>query len=331
MKVAQMSMWNSFFSAMLAMGVLSISPHAAAIEPYPNKPIQLIVPFTPGGNTDLLGRVIAQKLSEAWGTSVVVENRPGAGGTMGVNLVANAKPDGYTLVLGTFGNILVAQNLYKKLPYDPMTDLVPVILLATPPTIVTITKKLPVKDIVGLIAYAKANPGMLNYGSSGNGTSNHLLVELFTSMADVRMTHVPYKGSGPAINDLIAGTIQLNFAPFPLVLQQIKAGNLKALAVTGAQRSPVLPDVPTVAEAGLPDYEGIGWFALMVPKGTPKEIVTKLNTEINRILKTPDMKAGLAAEGADPIGGTPAEAARSMAQGISKWRTLINKLELKLE
>lgn len=331
MKITKTNMWSSLFSVMLPMGILLISPYAVAVEPYPSKPIQLIVPFTPGGNTDLLGRMIAQKLSEAWGTSVVVENRPGAGGTMGVNLVVNAKPDGYTLVIGTFGNILVAQNLYKKLPYDPITDLVPVILLATPPTIVTTTKKLPVKDIAGLIAYAKANPGVLNYGSSGNGTSNHLLVELFASMADVRMTHVPYKGSGPSINDLIAGTIQLNFAPFPLVLQQIKAGNLRALAVTGAQRSPVLPDVPTVAEAGLPDYEANGWFALMAPKGTPKEIVAKLNAEINRILKTPDMKAGLAAEGADPVGGTPSEAARSMAQGINKWHGLVKKLELKLE
>ncbi|MET4578944.1 Bug family tripartite tricarboxylate transporter substrate binding protein [Ottowia thiooxydans] len=331
MKLARMRTWNSFFSVTLAASVVAVSSLAVANESYPSKPIQLIVPFTPGGNTDVLGRVIAQKLSEAWGRSVVVDNRPGAGGTMGVNLVAKAKPDGYTMVLGAFGNILVAQSLYKRLPYDPMTDLVPVILLATPPTIVTATKTLPVKDIAGLISYAKANPGKVNYGSSGNGTSNHLFGELFASMADVRMVHVPYKGSGPAINDLIAGTIQLNFAPVPLVQQQIKAGSLKALAVTGAQRSPVFPDVPTVAEAGLPGYEGNGWFALMVPKGTPKEIVTKLNVEINRILKSPDMRAGLAAEGADPIGGTPADAARSMAQGISKWHGLVNKLELKLE
>lgn len=331
MEVAQMHIWKNLFSATLFAGVAAASPLAVANEPYPSKPIQLIVPYTPGGNTDVLARVIAQKLSEAWGRSVVVDNRPGAGGTMGANQVAKSKPDGYTMVLGAFGNILVAQSLYKKLPYDPVTDLVPVILLATPPTIVTASAKLPVKDIAGLIAYAKANPAKLNYGSSGNGTSNHLFSELFASMANVRMTHVPYKGSGPVINDLVAGAIHLSFAPFPLVRQQIKAGSLTALAVTGVQRSPVLPDVPTVAEAGLPGYEGNGWFALMVPKGTPKEIITKLNTEINRILESPEVRKALAAEGADPIGGTPAEAARSMAQGASKWRGLVNKMELTLE
>lgn len=294
----------------------------AADEPYPSRPIQLVVPYTPGGNTDILGRLIAQKLGEAWGANVVVENRPGAGGTIGVNLVAKSKPDGYTMAIAAFGNILVAKSLYKNLPYDPVADLEPVILVATPPTVLTATASLPVDNVAELIAYGKAHPGMLNYGSSGKGTSNHLFGELFSSMAGVQMTHVPYKGSGPAMNDLVAGLTQLNFAPLPLVLPSIKAGTLKALAVTGSQRLPMLPDVPTVAESGLPGYEGLGWFGLMVPKGTPQPIVDKLNAEVNKILSAPDVRERLTAEGAVPIGGTPEDARRSIALGIEKWKKL---------
>lgn len=305
---------------------LLAGPVAAAPQPYPDKPIRIIVPYTPGGNTDILGRLIAQNLGKAWSVPAVVENRPGAGGTIGVNTVVNAKPDGYTMVLAAFGNILVAQSLYKDLPYDPVTDLQPVILLATPPTILTATASLPVSDVKGLIAYAKKNPGKLNYGSSGKGTSNHLFGELFASMANIELTHIPYKGSGPAINDLVAGMTQLNFAPFPLVLPQIKAGALKALAVTGATRSPALPEVPTVAEAGLPGYEGIGWFGLMVPKGTPKAIVDKLNTEVNRILRDPEIRKTLSADGAVPVGGSPEDAAASVIEGIKKWRSLAQKI-----
>lgn len=300
---------------------------AVADGSYPNKPIQLVVPYTPGGNTDIIGRLVAQKLGEAWGTTVVVENRSGAGGTIGVNTVVKAKPDGYTMVLGAFGNILVAQSLNADLPYDPVADLDPVILLATPPTILTATPSLPVSNVAELISYAKSNPEALNYGSSGRGTSNHLLAELFSSMAGIRMTHIPYKGSGPAINDLAAGLTQLNFAPFPLVLPLIKTGSLKALAVTGSKRSPLLPDVPTVAESGLPGFEGNGWFGLMVPKGTPKEIVNKLNAEINRILQDPEVSKRLAEEGADPVGGTPEEAARSIEQGIMKWKELASRAQ----
>ncbi len=310
-----------FLAATLACTGLA-GPAARAAEHYPDKPIQLIVPYTPGGNTDILGRVIAQKLGSAWGATVVVENRPGAGGTIGVNAVAKAKPDGYTVVLAAFGNILVAKSLYPKLPYDPVADLDPIILVATPPTVLTATAKLPANNVAELIAYARQHPGRLNYGSSGKGTSNHLFGALFAKMAGISMTHVPYKGSGPAITDLIAGQTQLNFAPFPLVLPAIKAGTLKALAVTGPQRSPLLPDVPTVAESGLPGYEGLGWFALMAPKGTPKDIIDKLNAEINRILQTPDVRKNLIEEGAVPVGGTPQEAARSITQGIAKWKEL---------
>ncbi len=308
-----------FFAGLLACSAVVDS---AAAEHYPDKPIELVVPYTPGGNTDILARVIAQKLGEAWGTTVVVENRPGAGGTIGVNMVAKSKPDGYTIVLAAFGNILVVKSLYPNLPYDPVSDLDPVILVATPPTVLTATAKLPVKNVAELIAYAKQHPGMLNYGSSGKGTSNHLFGALFSSMAGISMTHVPYKGSGPAIADLMAGQTQLNFAPFPLVLPAIKAGTLKALAVTGSQRSPLLPTVPTVSESGLPGYEGLGWFGLMAPKGTPQDIIDKLNVEINRILQTPDVRKNLIQEGAVPVGGTPQDAERSILEGIAKWKTL---------
>lgn len=303
----------------------SISVLATA-EKYPSKPIQLIIPYTPGGNTDILGRLIGQKLGEAWDVRVVVENRPGAGGTIGVNMVAKAKPDGHTLALAAFGNIIVAKSLYKDLAYDPVNDLEPVILVATPPTILTATSSLPANNVTELIAYGKTNPGVLNYGSSGKGTSNHLLAELFSEMSGVKMTHVPYKGSGPAINDLIAGLTQLNFAPQPLVMSAIKTGSLKALAVTGTERMPMLPDVPTVAESGLPGYEGVGWFGLVAPKGTPPDIIHKLNAEVNRILNSSDVRKRLTDEGAKPVGGSPEDAKRSINDGIAKWNGLAAKV-----
>ncbi|WP_420227352.1 Bug family tripartite tricarboxylate transporter substrate binding protein [Pigmentiphaga litoralis] len=303
---------------------------ARAADAYPDRPVRLVVPYTPGGNTDLLARIIAQKLGEAWKQSVVVENRAGAAGTIGVDLVAKSKPDGYTIVLGTFGNILTAPGLYKNLPYDAVKDLAPIILLAEPATALVVHPGVPANSVTELIAYAKAHPGALNYGSSGSGSSNHLFGALFASMANVKMTHVPYKGSGPAVNDLVGGMIQVSFAPFPLVLEQIKAGKLKALAVTGATRSPALPQVPTVAEAGLKGYEAIGWFALMAPAGTPRSILSKLNTEVDRILKTPEVRASLAAEGADPVGGSIDDAARSITEGVRKWGTLVQQLDITL-
>ena len=318
---------NPLSKSLLALTLVFFALTPVAAEKYPNKPIQLIVPYTPGGNTDILGRLIAQKLGEAWGARVIVDNRPGAGGTIGVNMVAKAKPDGHTLALAAFGNIIVAKSLYKDLPYDPVNDLDPVILVATPPTILTATASLPANNVKELIAYGKANPGVLNYGSSGKGTSNHLFAELFSSMSGIDMTHVPYKGSGPAINDLVAGLTQLNFAPQPLVLSSIKTGALKALAVTGAERMQMLPDVPTVSESGLPGYQGIGWFGVVAPKGTPPDIIKKLNAEINRILESPDVRKRLTEEGASPVGGSPDDAKRSISEEIEKWKDLASKVQ----
>ncbi|CAN5644972.1 tripartite tricarboxylate transporter substrate binding protein [soil metagenome] len=308
--------------------LLGTSTTAQAADDYPSKPSRLIVPYTPGGNTDILGRVIAKELQQASGQAVVVDNKAGAAGTIGTDFVAKSKPDGYTLLLASFGNILTASSLYKKLPYDPVNDLVAVSLLATPQTVIVAGSTLPFTDVKGLIAYAKANPGKLNYSSSGTGSSNHLFGALFASMAGVSMTHVPYSGSGPAINDILAGSIQLSFAPFPLVLEHIKAGKLRALAVTGATRHPLMPDVPTVAEAGLPGYEALGWFALMVPAGTPEPVVNKLNAEVNRIIALPEVRANLAREGAEPVGGTPQDAKRSITEGVKKWGDLVKKLDI---
>jgi tripartite-type tricarboxylate transporter receptor subunit TctC len=306
---------NLFTRALLTLVIGCFTSVLVAAEKYPNKPIQLIIPYTPGGNTDILGRLIAQKLGEAWGARVVVENRPGAGGTIGVNMVAKAKPDGHTLALAAFGNIIVAKSLYKDLPYDPVNDLDPVILVATPPTILTATASLKANNVNELIAYGKANPGVLNYGSSGKGTSNHLFAELFSSMSGIEMTN------------LIAGHTQLNFAPQPLVLASIKTGALKAIAVTGTERMSMLPDVPTVSESGLPGYHGLGWFGVVAPKGTPPGIIKKLNAEINDILNSPDVRKRLTDEGATPVGGSPEDAKRSISEGIEKWKALASKVQ----
>ncbi|MDB5807167.1 MAG: tripartite tricarboxylate transporter substrate binding protein [Betaproteobacteria bacterium] len=315
--------------ALLAVALASLvfAPAASAAD-FPNRASRLIVPYTPGGNTDILGRVIAHELNRATGQPVVVENRPGAAGTIGTDLVAKSPPDGYTILLASFGNILTAGALYKGLPYDPVNDLTPISLVATPQTVIVINAKLPFNDVKGMIAYAKANPGKLNYGSSGNGSSNHLFGALFASMAGVQMTHVPYKGSGPAVSDVLAGNIQLSFAPFPLVMGHIKAGTLKPLAVTGSVRHPLLPNTPTVAEAGVPGYEAVGWFALMAPAGTPKAIIEQLNQQVNRIIALPEVRAQLAQEGAEPVGGTPEEARRSVAEGAKKWGDLVRRLNI---
>lgn len=302
----------------------------AAAQPYPTKPVRFIVPFTPGGNTDVQGRLIAQRLSAMWGQQVVVDNRPGAGGTLGVETAARSQSDGYTLVLASFGNILAGPALYRKLPYDPLRDLAPVILVSTPPGLLIAHPGLPVKNVKELIAYARSNPGRLNYGSAGNGTWNHLFAELFKSSAGIEMTHVPYRGAAPAVTDVVGGQIQLGMAPFPPTLQHIRSGRLRALAVTSAKRSPILPEVPTVSESGLPGYEAVGWFGVLAPAGTPKPIIEKINRDINRVFDEPKVKAAFAADGTEPAGGTPEALAKSMRVGIAKWGKLVRELDVQL-
>ena len=303
----------------------------AAAQDYPAKPIRVVVPYVPGGNTDILARLIGQRLNEAWKQQVIIDNRPGAAGTVGAELVARAPADGYTIIMGTFGNIIVANSLYKNLKYDPLKDFAPVALVALPPGILVEHPAVPAQNVRELIAYAKLNPGRLNYGSPGAGAWNHLFFELFNASAGVSIVHVPYKGIAPAVIDLLGGQVQLAISAFPTALPHVRSGKLRALAVTSAKRSGLMTEVPTIAESGLPGYEAAGWFGVLAPAGTPPAVVAKLNTEINRILELPEVKASLASDGAEPAGGTPAHMAESARAGIAKWSKLIRELNIRTE
>ena len=302
-----------------------------AAQGYPVKPIRFVVPYVPGGNTDILSRLLGQKINEAWRQQVIIDNRPGAAGTVGAELVARAPADGYTIIMGTFGNIIVANSLYKSLKYDPLKDFAPVALVSLPPGILVEHPAVPAQNVRELIAYAKLNPGRLNYGSPGTGAWNHLFFELFNASAGVAIVHVPYKGIAPAVIDLLGGQVQLAISAFPTALPHVKSGKLRALAVTSIKRSGLMADVPTIAESGLPGYEAAGWFGVLAPAGTPPSVVTKLNTEINRILELPEVKASLASDGAEPAGGSPAQMADSARAASIKWGKIIRELNIRTE
>jgi len=295
------------------------------------KPIRIVVPFPPGGATDILARDVAQKLTEAWGQQVIVDNRPGAGGNIGSELVAHSAPDGYTLEMGTVGTHAINASLYAKMPYDHVKDFAPVILVAGVPNVLVVNNAVPANSVAELIAYAKANPGKLNFASSGNGTSIHLSGELFKVMAGVQMTHIPYKGSAPALQDLLGGQVQLMFDNLPPSLPQIKAGKVRALAVTSLTRAPALPDVPTIAESGLPGFEASSWFGILAPAGTPPAIVAKLNAEIAKWLATPEAKEKLAKQGANAAGGTPEDFAKHIAAETAKWAKVVKDSGAKID
>jgi tripartite-type tricarboxylate transporter receptor subunit TctC len=301
---------------------------SAIAQPYPIKPLRLVVPYAPGGNTDILARLLGQQLGETWGQQVIIDNRPGAAGTVGAELVARAPADGYTLLMGSFGNVIVAKSLYQHLKYEPLRDLVSVALVSLPPGVLVENPAVPAQNVRELIAYAKSNPGRLNYGSPGSGAWNHLFFELFNASAGVSIIHVPYKGIAPAVMDLLGGQVQLAMSAFPTALPHIRSGKLRALAVTSAKRSGLMSDVPTIAESGLPGYEAAGWFGILAPAGTPSRVVVKLNMEINRILELPAVRASLAADGAEPAGGTPAQMAESARAASEKWSKLIRELKL---
>jgi len=311
----------------------SVALFAGAQTPpnYPVKPIRMVVPFPPGGATDIMARGVAQRLTEVWGQPVVVDNRPGAGGNIGSELVAKAAPDGYTLEMGTVGTHAINPSLYSKMPYDHVKDFVPVILVAGVPNVLVVNPSVPANSMQELIAYAKANPDKLNFASSGSGTSIHLSGELFKVMAGVQMRHVPYKGSAPALQDLLGGQVQLMFDNLPPSLPQIKAGKLRALAVTTAVRAPALPDVPTIAESGLPGFEASSWFGVLAPAGTPPAIVTKLNAEIAKWLATPEAKEKMLAVGASIAGGTPEDFARHIATETAKWAKVVQESGAKVD
>jgi tripartite-type tricarboxylate transporter receptor subunit TctC len=295
---------------------------------WPNKPVRIVVPFAPGGTTDILARALAPELSRAFGQQFIVDNKPGAGGNLGAGEVAKSAPDGYTLLMGTVGTHGINQSLYPKLPYDPIKDFAPITLVAGVPNVLVMNpakaEALKINTVPDLIRYAKANPGKLNMASSGNGTSIHLSGELFKSMTGTFMVHFPYRGSGPALLDLIGGTMDLMFDNLPSALAQIRGGKLKAIAVTSSQRSAVLPDLPTIAEAGpLPGFDASSWFGLLAPAGTPADIVNRIQQETAKALATPALKERLQSQGAIPSGMTPAQFAAYIAAETKKWAQVV--------
>jgi tripartite-type tricarboxylate transporter receptor subunit TctC len=303
----------------------------ANAQSYPVKPIRIIVPFPAGGIADLFGRVIGQKFHETWGQPAVVENRPGAGGNIGAEVVAKSPPDGYTLVTGSIGTHAVNVSLFSKLPYDPIRDFAPVSLIMEAEGLLVVHPSVPVRTVKELIALAKARPGQLAYASAGYGTAAHLSGELFKSMAKVDMVHVPYKGNVPAITDLIAGQTSLLFATMPTVLPQVQAGRLKALAVTSSARAPAAPQLPTIAEAALPGYSVTNWIGVFAPAGTPRDVIVKLNREIVRIMQAPDIQKRLANEGAKFTPLTPDEFTAFVKAEIAKWAKVVKEAGIRVD
>ncbi|MDM0082106.1 tripartite tricarboxylate transporter substrate binding protein [Variovorax sp. J31P179] len=311
---------------------------AAAQSTWPTKPVRIVVPFAPGGTTDILARAVAPELSRAFGQQFIVDNRAGAGGNVGAEIVARAPNDGYTLLMGTVGTHGINRALYPKLPYDPIKDFVPITLVAAVPNVMEMNvdkaKALNINNVADFVKYAKANPGKLNMASSGSGTSIHLAGELFKSMTGSYMTHIPYRGSGPALMDMVGGNADVMFDNLPSSMQQIKGGKLKALAVTSAQRSPALPDVPTVEEAGGPalkGYEASSWFGLLAPAGTPPDIVNRVQQEVAKALNSPAVKEKLVAQGAIPSGNSPADFAKLIDAEHVKWAKVVKASGAKVD
>ncbi|MBY0266255.1 MAG: tripartite tricarboxylate transporter substrate binding protein [Burkholderiales bacterium] len=290
---------------------------------YPVKPIRFIVPSTPGGSVDTLARTVGPRLADKWGQQVIVDNRSGAGGAIAGELVAKSPPDGYTLLVGTVASLATNVSLQKKLPYDPMKDFAPVTLIATQNLMLLVHPSLPVKSVKELTALAKKKPGSLSFSSAGNGTGGHLSGELYKMLAGIDLLHVPYKGVAPAMIDVVSGQVTMTFASILSGSQQVKTGRLRALAVTGARRSPAVAELPTMMEAGVAGYESATWYGIVAPAGTPADIVNRLSSEIVAILKGPEMNDRLSKEGADPVGNTPAEFARHIQSEIEKWRRVI--------
>lgn len=312
-------------AALLAVAAASAAGAAAAAyaQAYPARPIRIVIPFTPGSGVDIVGRAVAHSLTESWRQPIVVDNRAGAGGTIAGELVAKALPDGYTLMLGNVSTLAIARSLYPKLAYDPLKNFAPVILITTSENVVVVHPSLPVDSIKSLIAYAKTKPRELNYGSAGSGTTTHLGGAMFSTMAGIEMTHVAYKGSAPALTDLLAGQLQLSFASVPTALPHIKSGRLRALAITRLQRSKVLPELPTVHESGISGFDISLWQGLVAPAGTPPAIVKKLNEELAAHLRMPQLGAKLAAQGLEPVGNTPGEFAAYMKAEAYKWANVV--------
>jgi tripartite-type tricarboxylate transporter receptor subunit TctC len=300
-------------------------------QDYPKRPVRVVAPFSPGGATDTLARLVSHKLSERWGQNVLIDNRVGAGGHIGADYVAKSVPDGYTLLVAGTPHA-IGMSLYSNLAYDMAKDLTPINRFATYPSAIVVHPSLPVKTVKELIALAKAHPGELNFGSAGSGSPNHLAMELFKTMAKVKMVHIPYKGgSGQMIVDLLAGQVQIASIGLPPAMPFVKAGKLRVLAVTGAVRSPLLPDVPTVSEAGLPGFDVTSWYGMFAPAGLPKDLLMKLNADIAAVLATPDMEKRLAALGASPAPMSPEDFVKFVREEITKWANVVKESGAKVD
>lgn len=297
---------------------------------YPTRPVRLILAFPPGGGTDTLGRILGPRMSQGLGQQVVVENRPGGGANIGAEIAAKSPPDGYTMFMATTAHT-VSATLYTKLGYNLVKDFAPVALLAATPNIVVVHPSVPVKSVKELVAFARARPGQLDFGSSGSGSQPHLAGELFSSMAGIKLNHIPYKGGGPAVVALVAGEVAVGFATMPSVVHHVQSGRLRGLAITSLQRSPLLPDLPTVDETGLPGYEASPWYGFLVPTGTPREAITRLNAESLKAMTYPDVKERMAATGLTPLGSTPEEFGALVRSEVEKWGKVVKATGMRVD
>ena len=319
-----------FLVFLCAFCVLFGKPHSALAQDYPSKPIRIIVPYPPGGFNDTLARTLGQKLTEKWAQPVIVDNRPGGGSTIGTNLAAQSAPDGHTLLIISFA-FAVNPALYAALPYDTAKDFAPIVLAASTPNLLVVNPKLRINSVQELIALARSKPGKLNYASAGNGSSNHLCMELFKSLTGVDIVHIPYKGSAPAVTDLIGGQVDAMFDNVPNVLAQVKAGKLRGLAVSSRERSPFVKDLPTVAQSGVAGFDVSVWFGVVAPAGTPQAVIAKLNAQLNGILRFDEIRHAFNSQGVEPAGGTPQEfSAFLMSQSI-KWSKVVKDSGAKAE
>jgi len=309
---------------------LTLAAGAAAAQTYPTKAVRLVVPFLAGGSTDIVGRTVAQKLSEMWGQQAFVDNRPGGGTTIGTEMVAKAAPDGYTLLV-TPAPFTINPSLLTKLPYDALTDFAPITLINTTPLVMVVNPGVPAKNVKELIALAKAKPGKLNFGSSGTGGSNHLAGELFDAMAGVKMVHIPYKGNAGALTDIVGGHLDVVYNGITSAVALIRGGKLRALAVTSLQRSAALPDVPTLDESGLKGFEAVAWNGLSAPAKTPRDVIMKINADVIKIVNSPELKERLKADGSDPVGNSPEQYAAFLRNEIAKWAKVIKFAGVKPE
>jgi tripartite-type tricarboxylate transporter receptor subunit TctC len=317
------TMRSILLAALTGVALFALAVPGAHAQTWPSRGLRIVVPFAPGGSTDIFARLVGERLATALGQPVVVDNRPGAGGNIGADAVAKAPPDGYTLLMATTGVMAINNAMYKNLSYDAEKDLKPVIYIASITNVLVVPADSPFKTVADVTAAAKAAPGKVSFASSGSGSSTHMSAELFRLMTGTDLLHIPYKGSGQAMPDVISGRVSMMFENMPGAVGQIKAGTLRVLAVTGSQRTPALPDVRTVAESGVPGYESLSWSGIAVPAATPPEVVARLNREINAILANPDMKQKLAEQGAEAVGGTPAAFAEHIARERLKWSKVV--------